>query len=241
MNLLVDIGNSRIKWAIKKNIEKLSANVGAYDKSDPEKYLNKNWIDIPLINKILVANVAGDEVADKIRAWAEKRWHKKIQFVRVRKKAFGVVNAYTDISQLGVDRWLAIIAAWNKYRQSVCVVDCGTAITVDGVSSGGMHSGGIIMPGIAMMQNSLVQDTAGINTIGLSLLEKIGFADNTEQAINNGCYMAVVAMIKHILHNMDGIVIITGGDGQSIANFLPCECLYEPDLVLNGMELMAGD
>jgi len=244
VNLLVDIGNSRIKWAM-HDVSGLSAcHAMFYDFSNLMNVLDRGWKNISAPDRVFISNVAGNKVADKFILWVNKHWQVQPVFAGVTNTAYGVKNAYADITQLGVDRWLAVIAAWHNYHSAACIVDCGTAITIDGLSDGGQHLGGLIMPGREIMQQALFQQTHGIPEPGNVEVNE-GFTNNTAQGVVTGCSMAIVALIDRIVHDMRSkfdeklVCVITGGDAGNIINLLSVEFIHEPHLVLHGLVLMA--
>jgi type III pantothenate kinase len=246
MNLLVDIGNSRIKYMQQDNHVLSNYQAANYEKSALAVCLDHLWDKLPIPDQIRVANVAGTEVADHLVRWVDKRWHIRPVFAEVTKTALGVTNAYTEVTRLGIDRWLAIIAAWNKYGLATCIVDCGTAVTIDGLNHQGQHLGGLIMPGVATMQQSLCKITSAIPYIKEMETSK-GLASNTEQAVVTGCTKAVVALIEQVLQDMQRACegelkcVITGGDSKAIMRLLAGKFVYEPSLVLEGLALLAGN
>jgi type III pantothenate kinase len=142
---------------------------------------------------------------------------------------------------------MAIIAAWHRYhthKESVCVVDCGTAMTIDGIAKSGQHLGGLILPGYAMMQEILANSTSDINTIRMTT-PTLNFSNSTEQGVNSGCYLAMIATIDRVVTSMkndhDGRVrcIITGGNAELVIKQLGEEFEYEPNLVLHGLALFS--
>ena len=244
MNLLVDIGNSRIKWA-QQTGNRLSGHDGcAYQKKNTENVFDKLWGNFETPGKILVSNVSGNQVEEQLSQWTIRNWNIQPEFIRVTKNAFGVTNAYPDISRLGIDRWLAMIATWKKYQSAACIVGCGTAVTVDGLDDKGRHLGGLIMPGIMMMQQSIFQNT---NLTGSGENLKVTtMANTTEQAIQSGCKLAVVGLIEYILKELrssyDGIrCIISGGNAAEINELLKETFVHEPHIVLEGLSLMASE
>jgi type III pantothenate kinase len=143
---------------------------------------------------------------------------------------------------------MAIIAAWHRFhsdKAAICVVDCGTATTIDGISESGQHLGGFIIPGYTMMQEILMNNTAKINIIKNST-PIIDFSNSTEQGVNNGCYLAMVASIDRIVAVMRKDYgerircIITGGNAKIILKQLATEFEHEPELVLHGLSLLSG-
>jgi type III pantothenate kinase len=158
-----------------------------------------------------------------------------IILVKPQAQAFGVVNAYQQPERLGVDRWLSLVAVWQQYQVSACIVDCGTAITVDLLDAHGRHQGGLISPGLMLMKESLGQGTAALSVSDASHV--FGLADSTEAAIYSGTLMAAIGLIEHVLaKHPSGIrLILTGGDAELIAGQLDAVSTVDPDLVLRGL------
>jgi type III pantothenate kinase len=246
MILLVDVGNSRIKFVQQHGSNLTGYGVDVYNKSSLTQSLDRLWSRLPVPDQIWIANVGGDEVKRQLVRWTEQNWHKKPDFAVVEKELLGVTNAYTETNKLGIDRWLSLIAARHKYGEPSCIVSCGTAITIDGLDANGLHLGGLIMPGIRMMQESLYNSIPAIPYIE-NIKATAGLANSTEQAVMNGCMMAVVSLIEHAmraLQYMNGKefnCLITGGDSESIMNLLETKSIYEPYLVFEGLALVAGN
>jgi len=244
MNLLVDIGNSRIKWRTLDQDQAGVMQAVIYDKDDTGVCLDTHWRDLQPPESVWVANVAGAGVDRQLRNWINARWRSEIHFATVTREAGGVRNAYSNTGTLGVDRWLALIAARHKYG-AACIVDCGTAVTIDGLDAGGRHLGGLIIPGSAMMQASLVTATSGIPApTGAGAGD--GLADNTAQAVRNGCTLAIAALIDRSAAAMksemqDGLTcVITGGGAGEILPLLQTGFVHDPQLVLEGLAVMAA-
>ncbi len=240
MKLLVDIGNTRIKWATEINSVLGLQGAFQYRYTELSELFDEHWKSAPLPEQVLVSCVAGEDVRDALTGWVAETWNVKTRTAKVERCACGVTNGYHDIEQLGVDRWLAVIAAWNRFKSPLCVADCGTAITIDGINSDGQHQGGLIIPGLAMMQGALNRETCGIeveNTNGIAL----EFGRDTQTGISNGCSFAAVALIDRVVKKMHAEMgdeltyVITGGAAQQFSPFLANNFLIEPQLVLYGL------
>jgi len=148
----------------------------------------------------------------------------------------GVKNSYDSPELLGVDRWLALVAAYSYYATAVCVVDCGTAITLDVVDGQGQHLGGAIMPGLTLMKSVLSTGTAA-----LSFCEQthpIGLSHYTEAAIYNGSLNALAGFIA--AGKLDStLLILTGGDAQFVEEHLQLGAIIDEKLVMKGLLLAA--
>lgn len=246
MKLLLDIGNSRIKWAILVR--------GALERSGAEHYRDHAseaffaglLRDLPKPRAVFAANVAGNVIAANVGAACAGLWSLTPEFVEVQRKRFGLINAYTDFKQLGVDRWLAIVAAWMKYKKPVCVVDCGTALTIDGVDGGGNHVGGWIIPGIELMERVLMDHTRGIAAAGSSPPVS-EFGRSTAACLRNGSAAALAALIDHAAvlmataHGDDLRCIMTGGAAGSVLPLVRHRFEQDPELVLRGLALVTEE
>ena len=151
MKLLIDAGNTRIKWACVNGDEWL--NRGALPVEQTGE-LPQQFAGVHDIQQIWVSNVAGEEVARHIRN-IKVDHSAPFNFIAAREMQCGVRNGYTNPGQLGSDRWAALIAAWHLVRGKCMVVNCGTAITIDTLSVQGEFIGGLIVPGVELMQRSL--------------------------------------------------------------------------------------
>ncbi len=244
MDLLVDIGNSCIKWALRT--DQLTGHQNCnYEKEKLAEALDEHWSDLPEPSRIVVSNVGGNLIREQLDGWVLHTWNLHPEYARVSKTAFGVRNAYDDVTEYGIDRWMAVIAAWNKHHSPACIVDCGSAVTIDSLGRGGLHKGGLIFPGIRMMQQSLFSRTADIPASQCEASAEL--ATSTRQAVANGCTMAVVALIDRIMAEMqeiegtDTLCLLTGGDAAHIGRFLNATYSHEPSLVLEGLALYADE
>jgi type III pantothenate kinase len=157
----------------------------------------------------------------------------------------GVVNGYSDPARLGVDRWLAILAAYGLAGGGAClVIDVGTAVTVDLVRAGGEHLGGYICPGVHLMIDQLVSNTHGIaqSLAGMSALGELGPGRCTDDAVKHGVILMLKSYIESQLQFAERAlgggyaVFITGGDADLIGP-LSVEALIVPDLVFIGLAI----
>ncbi len=265
MNLLLDIGNSRIKWLFHDHTENVFYSSGAmhHDKSDMQALFYEYWSNLDCPDKVLVSNVSGQHIADNLDVWIKKEWKIEAEYVKTEAFSHGVHNAYSDYSKLGVDRWMVIIAAWLRYRrheEAICVVDCGTATTIDGISESGQHLGGFIIPGHTVMQEILINNTSDIkmakNILTRKILRKetspgktlspVNFSSSTEEGVNSGCYLATISLIDSVVTSMQDDsgkqvnCIITGGDAEFVVEQLAGKFEYQPKLVLHGLAMLSG-
>lgn len=240
MSLLVDMGNTRLKWAVLENGAFMTGQALLNTQLNQSVLLNA-WQHITPPKQLLISCVTANQSLELVTAVAVTLWSDiKISRVHSQTHTFGITNAYTPPEKLGVDRWLALVAARHSYALPACIVDCGTAITVDLLDTDGQHLGGFISAGITLMKKSLAHGTNALpfNTSQHSL-EPAKF---TEAAIYSGTLLAAVGLIEQVLAKQikPMSLILTGGDAALIAPHLSVTPLINVDLVLRGLAIVAS-
>ncbi len=242
MLLLVDAGNTRVKWAVARP----GAPAGGWIDSgalahDELERLAAIWQTFAL-TQALVSNVAGAAVAAQIEtaltsaqpAACAPRWF------RSQPACAGVVNGYRDPGQLGCDRFASLIGARDRYAdQALLVVTAGTATTVDALDASGRFIGGMILPGLRTMAQSLALNTALLPAVQDARTERL-LADNTQDAIVSGCLHAQVGAILQAYAQLPSArCVLSGGAAPYIAPQLPFACERIDNLVLLGLHVVA--
>lgn len=243
MDLLVDIGNSRVKWGSgDDNCLELGAPV-IHQGSGFESQLFSIWRALPKSpRRMAISCVASKAVLNQVKTIALDLWPSlSIIQAHSEAEAHGVRNAYEYPEKLGVDRWLCLIAARHCWSEPVCIVDCGTAITVDAMDENGCHLGGLICPGLTLMKQSLSKGTAELRLSAQSGLPRL--ARCTSDAIDNGALYAAIGLIRGVTSDFDKPVklVLTGGDAGEIASHLDDTSCILPDLVLKGLSLILAE
>jgi type III pantothenate kinase len=242
MILLIDAGNSRIKSAIRRD-DNTFVELEAVPTASMVRPKAWNGIDAP--GRVLVSSVAGAEVNGKLNEWSDELWSLQPVFARVRAEAAGMTTDYENPAQLGVDRWLAALAGYHLARGAACVVDAGTALTVDIVDDDGVHRGGSISPGLALMVESLTRNTAQLRLDSLTPTDSV--ATNTAAAISAGCIDAFAGGLERTHASVvcefgdEAPWFVTGGEAQTIIELCRIEFRPVPDLVLRGLALAEGN
>lgn len=253
MQLLVDAGNTRIKWALieadalaTQTLGHWSA-FGSVQRADISQ-LGEAWRTVN-ISRVLLSNVAGAEMRECLEQMTSRAFGLKpvplSWFASVPELA-GVRNGYRDPAQLGCDRFAAAIGAHALFpNQNLLIVSCGTATTVDAVTADGLFVGGMILPGLATMASSLARTTQ-LPQVPQQLETLQLFADNTADAIASGCLAAQVGAIERALaahHKNTGAVhcLLSGGAAAMIAPHLTVPCQMVDNLVLTGLQAVATD
>ncbi|MEE4378844.1 MAG: type III pantothenate kinase [Candidatus Competibacteraceae bacterium] len=243
MMLLVDVGNSRIKWVVWENDCFTRRGALFHRELDRETLAERLWGDLQRPARVLVANVAGAQMAAVLSEWIERTWALSVQFVTSEAASFGVRNAYPNPAQMGVDRWVAMIGARARVTQPCCVVDCGTAITIDALATDGRHLGGVIFPGAQLMREALYRDT---RQIPAATGEVALFGNSTQDCVSGGVAYAVAAAIDGITSRMESTTdetfcrLLTGGGAETVLPYLQNNYQQEPDLLFRGLVTMAG-
>ena len=260
--LLVDIGNSRIKWRIADLAVPWSAEEGPHRAGvvphTERGTLAARWraASSGTIVAAHLANVADDAAAHSVGAairavWGEVAIHSLVP----RAAQCGVVNAYRNPAQLGADRWALLLGAHARFpRQTLLIASLGTATTIALLTSDGAATsrfeGGLILPGIDAMRRSLARDTA---RLPLADGRVVAFADNTDDAIESGIVSAQAGAIGRAMRDAKTRLadsadasqtvrcILTGGAAGLVAPHLGFEASIENDLVLQGLFCVAGD
>ena len=245
MVLLLDIGNSFIKWCWLDDGRLCDAGEVLHADTDLASVLDEAWQELTPAEAVWVSNVAGDDLAEVLEQWLQRAWGVLPQYATSSAARGEVRNAYNEPARLGVDRWLALLAAYEISKQAVCIIDCGTAITVDVMASSGQHLGGLIVPGLGMMRDSLyagthgVQDAAPTSSVGGLL------ACDTAGAVEGGTLYSSIAFVDRVCTDMEKALdepmtcLLTGGDATDILPLLTVEIEHEPLLVLQGLALLA--
>lgn len=245
MTLLVDIGNSRTKWALKQE----SGVLGPMHACENADIANNEDLRAMLGQsaKVVLACVAGDAVLQQFKALVPEK--ARLHVVQAQAEACGVYNGYAQPESLGVDRWAALLGAWSMRRAPCLVVNAGTAITVDALNAEGEFLGGTITPGLRLMMQSLRTNTARLD-VDTRFAQVHDFPDNTADAIYAGCLNAAVgavaAMAMHLAKQGGAMpeVVLSGGDAavlkkalQSVpfANLHVKSVIMTENLVLQGL------
>lgn len=244
MKLLVDLGNSGLKWAWLEDRE-LQA---------PGHALHGGRADVAAAlagsgrrpDEVLLASVAAPALTEEVLERIRSLWPVPVRQARTEASGGGVRNGYLEPAQMGVDRWLAMVAAYDRHRAAVCVVDAGTALTVDLVEADGAHAGGLILPGRALMRSALLRQTgriavaaaleAGTDPGGL-------LGRDTESCIRWAALRASVSLVESCVRDsartggQAATVVVTGGDAPALLRVLAVPAEHRPLLVLEGLAL----
>jgi type III pantothenate kinase len=238
MILLIDIGNTRLKWALENEGLLGGSQAIGHQQIDFIQQLKTDWSQLAIPNQVAISSVGSDGVKKNVITIIQAFW-KGVTLVIARSstKSFGVNNHYLFPEKLGVDRWLCLIKSYHHYQQAFWVIDCGTAITMDFVDASGQHHGGVISAGLQLMRTALSTQTAALNFKGENA--PLGLSNQTDNAIFSGTLYAVIGLIEQLLtqYSQPSKLILTGGAAGIIAQHLSRPTQIESDLVLQGLAL----
>ena len=241
--LLVDLGNSRFKWAL-ATAGTLQA-PGAFAHAEAASVtpdLDREWKNLPPLDAIFVASVAPLALDVEVEAFARQRFGIAPEFVRSPAHALGIRNAYAEPQRFGVDRFLGLAAIHARAQRAQVLVGVGTAMTLDALDADGTHLGGWILPSPALMRASVLARTA---RVGVSDGVLADFATNTADALQSGSLHAASGAVERFVANAARElgtwpeVVLTGGGAVELSPLLP-GAERRDDLVLEGVALWAN-
>ncbi|MHB8536132.1 MAG: type III pantothenate kinase [Sulfuricaulis sp.] len=242
MNLLVDLGNSRLKWAW-QDAGLWHTDAAALPEGDIAPLLDGAWRDHAVPQKVIVCSVSSAQRLRAVEQWAHARWSVTAWIVRAPAQQLGVKNRYRQPDQLGADRWAALIAARGLTSSAACVVDCGTAVTVDALSRDGEFLGGAIFPGMRLLRAGLARGTEAIDDVEGDAADSLArsTADGVAAGVLFGLAGAVERLIDEYRRTLGGNmeIFLTGGDAPRLAPRLRVTVTPVPDLVLKGLARIA--
>jgi type III pantothenate kinase len=242
MKLLIDAGNTRLKWALADGNDWVRSGILPVEQVGE---LSKQFADMRDIQQIWVSNVAGEGVSRQILSFGAGI-SLQPHFVVARGEQCGVRNGYTSSSQLGSDRWAALIAAWHLVQGKCLVVNSGTATTIDSMSAQGEFLGGLILPGVELMQRSLVAATDQLKSAQGAYAP---FPLNSTDALYSGAIQASCGAIERqytLLDDDSAPVLLSGGAAGLLQPYLDQKRFSMPprvvdNLVLQGLLLIAHE
>jgi type III pantothenate kinase len=241
-HLLVDIGNTAIKYCLESELLHEKVSILYHGEADFFQKLSQLHESVKL-SRLSLSSVYKVDFTGQIESWCiEHRVH--FYQVKSQSQSGDLKNGYTFAQQLGVDRWLAMMAVRDRIKTPFFVVSCGTAVTFDAVESNGQHLGGAIMPGLLLMQQSLSEKSIALQLEHDLMASESKLAVDTTAAILNGTMMAITGFIEKMtnLTNMEiKQGILTGGNASLIAHAIGADIQVSSFLVLKGLALSSRE
>lgn len=269
--LLIDAGNSRVKWALIDTASTRTVASGVFDHGDaaratptpdrPEASASaaRGGQEAPV--RAFISNVAGPDAAARINTWIDARWPGLDRlWVRSSARQAGVTNGYREPSELGTDRWCGMIGAHAAYPgEHLLIATLGTATTVEALRADGYFAGGLIAPGWTLMMDSLGQRTAQLPSLdaqeatralrAMGAAEHLGgaFACDTRTSLSEGSRAAQAAFVEYAWREAQALFdarvrcVLGGGAADAIGAALRIPFTRHDGLVLAGLALIAGE
>jgi type III pantothenate kinase len=242
--LVIDVGNSRMKWALFGPHGWTTQ--GVLPNQDIGTLALRDWQNLARPVRAIGVNVAGE--AARVRVEGQlTRWRLPVDWLTASAAACGVENRYERPSQLGADRWASLIAARRRalaselFPRPCVVVNAGTAVTIDALDADGVFRGGLILPGIRLMLRSLADNTAALKVAPGEFRD---FPASTPDALYSGALQAVcgaIEQMRRLLRREDtGVVCyLAGGAAAEVARHLSAPVEVVDNLVLEGTLALA--
>lgn len=247
MNVVIDVGNSRINWASVEQGALVGVGNALHIDSLDRAFETLAYTLPKHVERIMVSNVAGEAFARRLLKLSTDCWSCEPEFVEPVAMQCGVRSAYGHPEQIGSDRWVNVIAAHNVTTGPACVIDAGTSVTFDAVDEGGQHLGGLIFPGLRMMISALDTKTSDISVTeaptrlpqGISILGK-----STDESVGHGVMLALATGLNRAIQLVEGElkadpkVFLTGGDAELFLPLLEKDVDHRKNLILEGLAFM---
>ena len=245
--LLLDVGNTRLKWGVLTDGE-IRRTGHISQERIREQGLQVLTTRLPRrIDAVYASNVAGASFATRLSGVVGAHCDCDVHYARAERQGWGVTNAYAQPRRMGVDRWVAMVGAWARLQSTCLVVDAGTALTLDAIDEFGAHLGGQIIAGAGTMTEALSTATSDLPHVTPGKAREVAdlkmFARNTAGAIREGAQNAVTGAVERAVRTLesngyDPTVVLTGGDASRILNALAKPPIHRPHLVLEGLAHM---
>lgn len=242
MILLVDLGNTRLKWAL-HDADGLRAGAPVDHSRPLAPTLAAAWRNVPGVARALVASVGRPRLEAELVQAVRSRFGVEPEFITTAAQAGGVRVAYAQPEKLGVDRFVALVALRARSDDAVVLASVGTALVLDALAADGNHLGGLIAPSPTLMQQALLGATARVGASDTARIVEI--ADDTEDAVRSGCWLAAASLVERFHSRTcarlgsEVALVLAGGAAAELAPLLSMPARIESDLVLHGLARLA--
>ena len=254
MVLVIDVGNTNIVMGVyaEKNLRakwRLETDINA----TPDEFnrlasslLSANSIGPEKIDKIVISSVV-PTVAGNLDFFCSKTIGCAPKWIdAVSAKKLNIQIWYDNLKELGTDRIVNAVAAYNKYKTGLIVIDLGTATTIDAVSEKGVYLGGSISPGLVTSSEALFMQSSMLPRVKIDLPPKKVIGKNTIDSMLSGIIYGYAGLVDGITRRMiketkmNPLVIATGGLALLIYKVSETIKIVEPDLTLEGLRLFGS-
>ncbi|MFM0473117.1 type III pantothenate kinase [Paraburkholderia strydomiana] len=267
-HLLIDAGNSRVKWAmVEADGAQIAGGALTHGGADQTQWATEGatqWANLPAPRGAWLSNVAGDAAGERIAALVDAQWpHLPLTTIRAREQQCGVTNAYTTPHALGSDRWAGMIGAHAAFPgEHLLIATFGTATTLEALRADGRFVGGLIAPGWTLMMRSLGEHTAQLPTLDANAARGLlassadkqdatrrgpFFATDTPRSLSAGCTLAQAGLVERTWRDLTDEwqvpvrLVVGGGAADEVASALKVPHTRHDSLVLSGLALIASE
>ena len=245
----IDVGNTRLKWCLREaGAAAIYSACSGSEQEQQVELLAAAMVERGVTpGRVRVASVASDERNNRLHELLSQAFSVAPEFARTTAACDGLVNSYSEPGHMGVDRWLAMLAARREVLASsaraLCVVDAGSALTLDFVAADGQHSGGYIVPGRQLQIDALLSRTGRVFAEAAPSGAGLAPADNTSDAVHKGVLASMVYAIEGACNvfksdNPDAVIFVGGGDAPTLVPHLAIDIVEAPNLVLDGIPIL---
>lgn len=237
MKLLLDAGNTRLKWRLVMSGGCAHIGVHAWDGAIAA-LLAAIDVQHEKLQRVMLASVRSDLDNQLLIAALARVYDGEVALAKSEAVRLGVSNGYLEPERLGVDRWLALIAAYQQEARAQVVVSLGTAVTVDLLDAQGQHLGGYIAPSLGVFAGALNNATARINADVVQDGVRRAPGRTTSEAVTHAYCIMLEQLVREALDCLgdDACLVLSGGGAAWLASAFPGAKLVD-DLVLSGLEL----
>ncbi|MDF1693871.1 MAG: type III pantothenate kinase [Zhongshania sp.] len=236
LRLELDVGNSSLKWRLMSGAQRLD---GGRLTESPMAIADLLRAGPAVVHIASVrSETRNQELVDALTLAGVP-----FSFARSQRECAGLSNSYADITKMGVDRWLVMVAAFVDCGRPCVVIDAGTALTIDIVGGTGVHLGGYIIAGAGLSAKALAEHTGRVRFGGEEQFSLAPGVD-TEGCVHHGKWLAQLGAIMAALQQAEEAigdlaeVYITGGDAPTLLGLAGAQASrwrYREELVLDGL------
>jgi len=243
MQLEIDAGNTFVKWRL-LDVNGVIKDRGLIGKGEDVVAIFSGIHSFSQIKDLLITSVSRPNLErDICNFFVARDSSIRIFKAKAEKKMCGVEFIYDDVGRLGVDRCLAMVAAYDRFQDGVLVIDCGSAMTADLVLAKGEHIGGYIFPGFRLLKQTLLSGTYKV-IVNADVEQSYKLGTNTEECVDNGGHMMMRSTLLGLIELAASYnvlnVLLTGGDGLKAKALIEGEVEYDKDLVFNGLSMVSS-
>ncbi|MFZ1342100.1 type III pantothenate kinase [Thiothrix eikelboomii] len=246
--LLIDAGNSRLKWASFSKGQRSPQQAWPYGEHLPQTGVLlhlQTLLAQQSVERIILVHVLGAAFTEALEAFCAQQ-AVGLSVVQAQAGVYGLELAYPNPAQFGVDRFVGLLAARKLLgSQAAILIDCGTAVTVDALQADGKHLGGVILPGLQLLSDALIHRTQAAHMSATPFEQAKVFNNNTLQSMGSGCLLSLVGALEGIGTRMQeqmtepAQILLCGGDTELLTNHLRLRHLAYPEALMEGLVYVA--